>query len=153
MRYLGGKCKIAKQIAELINSINGYSLYLEPFCGAVNVASLIKIQHKILNDKNPYLIAMLKAVQNGWIPPENVSKEEYYLAKKNQDIEPHIAGFVGFACSFAGKLWGSYAKTNNKNRNYAKQGKNSMYLVTLQLFSKLSLNKKLEMERINVLKL
>ena len=101
---------------------------MEPFCGSCNVASKVHIKNKILNDKNPYLIAMFKALQNGWIPPTKVSEEEYQLAKKNQDIEPHIAGFVGFACSFAGKFWGGYARDSKGGGvgNYALRGYNSI---------------------------
>jgi len=53
---------------------------------------------------------MFKSLQNGWIPPTIVTEEDYTNAKKNQDEEPHVAGFVGFACSFAGKYWGGYAR-------------------------------------------
>ena len=155
MRYFGGKSKIASNISNFINNIleRGYdtcsileenkksqdifqvlstrereSTYVEPFCGSCNVASKIHIKKKILNDKNPYLIAMFKALQNGWIPPTEVSEEEYQLAKKNQDKEPHIAGFIGFACSFAGKFWGGYARDTKGGGegNYALRGHNSI---------------------------
>lgn len=154
MRYFGGKAKIAKDISNYINNLlnKGDSLcnileenkeyqnkyqssltlhthththYVEPFCGACNVASKVHIKNKILNDKNPYLIEMFKSLQNGWIPPEYVSEEDYQKAKIEQDIKPHIAGFVGFACSFAGKFWGGYAR-DNKDGNYALRGKNSV---------------------------
>jgi len=101
---------------------------VEPFCGSCNVASKVHIKNKILNDKNPYLIEMFKALQNGWMPPTEVSEEEYQLFKKNQDIEPHVAGFVGFACSFAGKFWGGYARDTKGGGtgNYALRGHNSI---------------------------
>lgn len=71
---------------------------------------------------------MFKALQNGWIPPTNVSEEEYKQARINQDKEPHIAGFVGFACSFAGKFWGGYARDSKGGGtgNYALRGHNSI---------------------------
>lgn len=152
MIYFGGKSRISKQISTYINNLykgelhkcsiseeskeyrstfqsglipHTHTHYVEPFCGACNVASKVNIQNKILNDKNPYLIQMFKALQNGWTPPENVSEEEYKKAKENQDTYPHIAGFVGFACSFAGKFWGGYAR-DNKGGNYALRGKNSI---------------------------
>ena len=102
--------------------------YVEPFCGSVNVASKVNIKNKILNDKNPYLIAMFKKLQEGWIPPTIVTEEDYANAKKNQDKEPHIAGFVGFACSFAGKYWGGYARDSKGGGegNYALRGHNSI---------------------------
>ena len=102
--------------------------YVEPFCGSVNVASKINIKNKILNDKNPYLIAMFKKLQEGWIPPTIVTEEDYANVKKNQDEEPHVAGFVGFACSFAGKYWGGYARDSKGGGegNYALRGHNSI---------------------------
>jgi len=125
MQYFGGKQKIAKYISKYINSTHTHTQYVEPFCGSCNVASKVNIENKILNDKNKYLIEMFKALQNGWIPPEVVTEEDYKNTKLNQDIEPHIAGFVGFACSFAGKFWGGYAR-DNKGGNYALRGKNSI---------------------------
>ena len=152
MRYFGGKSKIAKDIASYINNIilenevkkcntlaesvkyqkksqniltHTHTHYVEPFCGSCNVASKVKSDKKTLNDKNNYLIAMFQALQNGWVPPSEVSVEEYYQAKQNMNLEPHIAGFIGFACSFAGKFWGGYAR-DNKGGNYALRGKNSI---------------------------
>lgn len=125
MQYFGGKQKIASYISKYINSTHTHTQYVEPFCGSCNVAHKINIENKILNDKNPYLIEMFKALQNGWIPPEIVTEEDYKNAKINQDKEPHIAGFVGFACSFAGKFWGGYAR-DGKGGNYALRGKNSI---------------------------
>lgn len=130
MQYFGGKQRISTQIARFIDSVHTHTHthYVEPFCGSCNVASKVNIQNKILNDKNPYLIAMFKSLQNGWIPPEIVTENDYYIAKQNQDIEPHVAGFVGFACSFAGKFWGGYARDGKdvNSGNYALRGKNSI---------------------------
>jgi DNA adenine methylase len=130
MRYFGGKTKIAKYISEYINArihthTHTHTHYAEPFCGSCNIAILVNATVKLLNDKHKYLIAMFQALQNGWIPPTSVSEQEYYSAKQNQDNEPWIAGFVGFACSFAGKWWGGYAR-DNKGGNYALRGHNSV---------------------------
>jgi len=125
MRYFGGKQRISKQISELINKINTYDKYVEPFCGSCNVASKIKIENKILNDKNKYLIEMFNALKCGWIPPDVVSEDDYKFTKENQDIIPCIAGFIGHACSNSGKYWGGYAR-DSTTRNYAENGKNSI---------------------------
>lgn len=131
IQYFGGKQRISKPISELINThTHTYTHYVEPFCGSCNVASKIKIKHKTLNDKNPYLIAMFQALQKGWLPPTEVSEDEYKAVKLNQDKEPHIAGFVGFACSFAGKYWGGYARDKKgkvNTGNYALRGYNSIF--------------------------
>jgi DNA adenine methylase len=153
MRYFGGKAKIAKQISSYINNLScnisevnkespnisqnllthththTHSVYVEPFCGSCNVATKVNISNKILNDKHPYLIAMWKELQDGWIPPDNISEELYYKIKAKQDQYPYLAGFVGFACSFAGKYWGGYARDNkdvDKVELYALRGHNSV---------------------------
>jgi DNA adenine methylase len=71
---------------------------------------------------------MFIALQNGWKPPKEVSEQDYADAKKNQDKEPHVAGFIGFACSFAGKFWGGYARDSKGGGggNYALRGYNSI---------------------------
>jgi len=124
MRYFGGKTKIAKDIANYINT-HTHTHYAEPFCGACNIAINVNCSVKLLNDKHKYLIAMFKKLQEGWIPPDSITEEEYYTTKKNQDSVPWLAGFVGFACSFAGKWWGGYAR-DNKGGNYALRGHNSI---------------------------
>ena len=43
MQYFGGKQKISKYIADHINSTHTHTHYVEPFCGACNVASKVKI--------------------------------------------------------------------------------------------------------------
>lgn len=130
MQYFGGKARIAKGISEWINDTHTHTHthYAEPFCGSCNVASKVRIPNKLLNDKNPYLIAMFQALQNGWIPPVHVSEADYYACKANQANEPHVAGFVGFACSFAGKFWGGYArdKKGSDEGEYALRGHNSI---------------------------
>lgn len=132
MMYFGGKQRIAKQLASIINRIaicNNISTYVEPFCGACNIAERVNISKKILNDKHPYLIAMFKALQNGWIPPDDVSEELYTFVKNNKDIEPHLSGFVGFGCCFYSKFFRGYARgtySNGKPRNYAFIAKQSL---------------------------
>jgi DNA adenine methylase len=151
LSYFGGKSKIAKDIANFINrrfvcSIseenkelqntlqNGLTLhththththYVEPFCGACNVASKIHIKNKILNDKHTYLIEMFKALQNGWIPPKELLKEEYEYIRNNLDENKALSGFVGFGCSFSGIWFSNYAK-DNTGRNYCLNAHNSI---------------------------
>lgn len=83
---------------------------------------MVNAETKILNDKHEYLIAMYKALQNGYELPENLSKEEYYDIKANKDRDKALTGFVGFGCSFGGKWFGGYAK-NNSGNNYCLQAK------------------------------
>jgi len=75
MHYMGGKSRISKPIAEIINSFaEGGGTFASLFCGACSVESKVKgYEHIILNDKQEYLIALLKAVQQGYIPPEEMT--------------------------------------------------------------------------------
>jgi len=129
MQYLGGKSRIARQIAEIINKhVTKDTNFISLFCGTCSVESRINTEHKTLNDAQPYLIALLKAVQKGWEIPSEITREQYYDVKRalgSEEEDKALAGFVGFGCSFGGKWFGGYAK-NNSGTNYALQSKNSM---------------------------
>jgi DNA adenine methylase len=126
MQYLGGKSRVAKEIASVINLVSGDTNFVSLFCGACSVESLVKAETITLNDSHPYLIALLRGVQDGSVYlPENVSKEIYYWIKSNPDFDPALTGFVGFGCSFGAKWWGGYAQ-NKAGTNYAAQAKRSL---------------------------
>lgn len=126
MQYMGGKSRISKQIAEILNSaIDKDTPFISLFCGSCVIESKVQADIKILNDKHPYLIAMWQALQNGWMPPDVVTKEEYYRVKSNIDENPALTGFVGFGCSFGGKWWGGYAK-DKRGDDYCGQAKRGL---------------------------
>ena len=126
MQYMGGKSRISKQIAEVLNSaIDKNTPFVSLFCGSCAIESKVQADVKILNDKHPYLIAMWQALQNGWMPPDAVTKEEYYHVKANMDENPALTGFVGFGCSFGGKWWGGYAK-DKRGDDYCGQAKRGL---------------------------
>ena len=123
---MGGKSRISKQIAEILNSaIDKDTPFVSLFCGSCAIESKVQADVKILNDKHPYLIAMWQALQNGWMPPDVVTKEEYYRVKDNMDENPALTGFVGFGCSFGGKWWGGYAK-DKRGDDYCGQAKRGL---------------------------
>lgn len=118
MQYMGGKSKISTPIAQNINHIlNLGQTFVSLFCGSCAVEAKVEAEHKILNDKHPYLIAMWKALQNGWIPPEIITRDDYYYVKNHLNDNMALSGFVGFGCSFGGKWWGGLA-ANKKGDNY-----------------------------------
>lgn len=126
MQYFGGKFRIASDIAGFINKHIDNRDYVEPFCGACNVISMVLTNgKKFAFDINKYLIEMLESVRDGWVPPTKISEEEYRFFKENKEYNPSVTGFVGFACSFAGKWFGGYAK-NLRGDNFAKNGSNSL---------------------------
>ena len=112
MRYMGGKCLISNEIASIINPFTWGGLdeehrpFVSLFCGGCAIEAKVKADIKICNDVHPYLIAMWKGLQNGWTPPDAISKEEYQYIKAHKDEDPALTGFVGFGCSFGGKWFG-----------------------------------------------
>lgn len=119
MRYQGGKSRIAKHIASIINSQPG-DFYLEPFVGGSSVLALVDKPNRVATDIEPNLIAMWKSVQDGWVPPSNVSRELYNDLRESNEVTA-LRGFVGYACSWGGKWFGGYASGGEKesHRNYA----------------------------------
>ena len=125
MQYFGGKQRISKQLSQYLNNqLEDEQPFVDLFCGSCNVMTKIDTNRlRIANDKHKYLIDMWKALQGGWLPPDRISRREYKLIRENKDDDPHLAGFVGFGCSFAGKWFGGYA--NSDNRNYCLNAYNS----------------------------
>lgn len=147
MQYQGGKSRISKQIAEVIknevlrwqeqNSQINSCCYRERererdcdtlvslFCGSCSIESKVNIPNKICNDKHPYLIAMWQGLQNGWIPPDVITEDEYKYIREHKDENPALTGFVGFGCSFGGKWFGGLAR-NKKGDNYCARANRSL---------------------------
>lgn len=128
MRYQGGKSKIAKPIANIIDATNNLrgGILVSLFCGTCSVESRVQsFKHIICNDNHEYLIEMLKGVQSGYELPNTVTEEQYKHIKANPDRDKILTGFVGIACSFGGKWFGGYGKSST-GRNFADEGKRSL---------------------------
>ncbi len=124
MQYMGSKNRLSKELMPFIlkNRKEG-QYYVEPFVGGANMMNKIT-GNRIAADSNDYLIALWDALQKGWIPPNEMSKEEYIDIKDNKDNHPkELVAFAGFMCSFGAKWFGGYAK-NARGDNYAKSGHN-----------------------------
>jgi len=87
-RYAGGKYRLGRHIADSIDRYeNMYDYchgvtqkrdYFEPFVGMCGVMRHIKSDRKRIGcDLNLDVIAMWKALQRGWVPPMEVTEEEY----------------------------------------------------------------------------
>lgn len=124
MRYMGGKFKIRKAIGEFINRNLEDRDYYEPFVGAAWVLSEVKAENRFASDANHWLITMWKALQDGWVPPDEVSEELYNQYNKDKPIDDPMTAFVGFGCSFGGKWFGGYARGGSIN--YAQTAKNGL---------------------------
>ena len=68
---------------------------------------------------------MWKGLQDGWRPPDIITKDEYYYIKEHKDENPALTGFVGFGCSFGGKWFGGLA-ANKKGDNYCTRAERSL---------------------------
>lgn len=125
MQYFGGKARLAKKIAAIIESARPNSTtFTDVFTGGLNVVCAMSGE-RIANDGNVPLINMYKAIQEGWEVPSAVTKEEYDRIKAIRDPADPMTAFAGIACSYGGKWFGGYAK-NKRAENFALQAKNSL---------------------------
>jgi DNA adenine methylase len=119
---MGSKNRIAKHLLPImLAERKPDQWWVEPFVGGANMID--KVEGKRMgNDSHDFLIALLVALRDGYIPPTDINKELYYAVKsKPQEYPKELVGFVGFLCSFGGKWWGGYA-FNKKGDNYAERG-------------------------------
>jgi DNA adenine methylase len=125
MQYFGGKQRIAGRVSEFLSSqYDGCSYYFEPFIGGGSVCARMGGK-RFASDKNEYLVAMWRALQDGWLPPTSVSEEEYARVRAEPDKDKALTAFVGFGCSYSGKWFGGYARSDGE-RNYALNAYNSL---------------------------
>ena len=121
MRYQGGKSRIANQISTTIIEKIGElkcDTFISLFCGscAVEVKLANLFNNTICNDNHKYLIALYKALQNGYNPPAYITEEEYRRVRSNIDTElPEYVGFVGFGSSFGGRWFEGYGRSKKPN--------------------------------------
>lgn len=116
MQYMGGKSRIAKYIAAEINKVRKPGqLVWDAFCGGLSVSVALSKHGPVLStDANAALINLYKAVQNGWEPPTEVSKETWTAAKSLPDTDP-MKAFCGFGCSWGG-IWFSGFVESHRSR-------------------------------------
>jgi DNA adenine methylase len=119
MRYIGSKARIVSDILPIIlKDRKEGQLYVEPFAGSFTVVSKVT-GNRLASDFNSYLIAMFKAVRDGWIPPESLSKEDYYKIRAHKEMFPdYLVGFVGFGCSFGARWFTTYAETEKGREDF-----------------------------------
>lgn len=126
MKYMGSKARLVKDLAPLINSIiskNKINTYIEPFVGGANMIQHIECKNKIGSDNNEYLVELWKALQNGWTPPSEITKDLYIDIKQNKNnYGKELVAVAGFCATYNAKWFGGYAgKVKTKigtQRNY-----------------------------------
>lgn len=120
MRYMGGKSRIAKELtAVMLAQSPGRSVYVEPFLGGGAVAAHMGQHFEIAqySDFHEDLMLMWASVLDGWVPPTDVTYEEYQ-AERYAATPSARRGFVGYGCSFGGRWFEGYARY--KETNFAK---------------------------------
>lgn len=143
IKYMGSKSRIAKDIVPIIQKYiddNEITSYIEPFCGGANVIDKIKCKNRIASDINPYLIALLKRVQNKEELYDEVPKELYDKVRasynnKDNSFENWEYGNIGFLASYNGRFFdGGYAKSGyeklknggQRYRDYYRESKDNI---------------------------
>ena len=121
MRYFGGKARIGKRLAAVLNNCEG-KRYWEPFCGMFSVGKHVTGE-RVASDAQLDLIMLLEAVRDGWRPPATLTECEYDILRTARPTP--LRAFAGFGCSNSGKFFGGYARENT-GRNFALNAKRSL---------------------------
>lgn len=149
IKYMGSKSRIAKDIVPIIQKYindNEITSYIEPFCGGANVIDKIKCKNRIASDINPYLVALLKRVQNKENLYEEVSKELYDAVRtsfnnKDNAYADWEYGNIGFLASYNGRFFdGGYARPgyeklkngSQRFRDYYREAKDNILSQNLE---------------------
>lgn len=139
MKYMGGKNKISKYIAEFIKNLVNKDMvdgYLEPFCGSLAITVHMTDYKKVIaSDNHPDLIKLWKSVQQNKFRPPKTLTEDKWNKIKNYKSPSALKAFVGFGCSFGGKFFGGYAQkyTNGKKEDFLKAATNSINKIKLKI--------------------
>lgn len=132
MKYPGSKNRVASEILPIILAGRKKGQHwVEPFAGGFNLADKVE-NPRLLNEKNPFIVAMFKAVLSGWTPPNTLSESEYLHIRENKHAHPaHLVGFAGVGCAYSGKWFGGYAR--GEGRNYAAESQRNVLKQALKL--------------------
>jgi DNA adenine methylase len=127
MRYLGGKSKIRKQIANYLKIIRKPNQpYWEPFVGGGWVLMEMSGQPIYASDKNEALIFMWRKLQQGWQPPSTLTEETFNEIRRG-GFDAALTAFASIGCAFAGKWGAGYAKEGKRGEcNFADVAKRSL---------------------------
>lgn len=134
MRYSGSKSRIASDILGIVtNGLSGDMLYIEPFVGGCNTFGLVNHPYKVGIDNNPYLIDMWKMFQCGYLPPIDVSRDDYEflrgIARRNEFDSNYswLVGYVLNSCSYGSAWCNGYASYNaNRGENHVLEAYNNL---------------------------
>ena len=126
MIYMGSKNRIAKEILPIMLKEREERTWVEPFVGGANIID--KVQgNRIGNDNQEYVIALYKALQNGYVPPKEVTSDFFFEVENNKDKYPkELVGYLGTQLTFGCEWWGSFRRDNTGKRNYGVEAYNNV---------------------------
>ena len=126
MKYMGSKNRIAKEILPIMLKEREERTWVEPFVGGANIID--KVQgNRIGNDNQEYVIALYKALQNGYVPPKEVTSDFFFEVENNKDKYPkELVGYLGTQLTFGCEWWGSFRRDNTGKRNYGVEAYNNV---------------------------
>lgn len=132
MKYMGSKSRISNHILPIIlKDRKPDQFYVEPFVGGCN--SIDKVDNpRIASDKNKYIIAMWKGLQENRNRPRDIPKELYSLARDVyngketsfnhlMEMDDFMVGWIGWMGSYNGRFFdGGYSGhcVGKSKRNY-----------------------------------
>ncbi len=135
MQYAGGKNRIAKDVRRFImDTAPKRERCLEPFMGGGSMTEELAPYFKeyVAADYHDELVLLWKALQAGWEPPLHISEERYEELKNDPTPSPERS-FAGYACSWGGMWFQSYARAGDAYEekvgypvNYAERGRTSV---------------------------
>lgn len=92
MQYMGSKRRFVKDLLPImLESRKEGQYWVEPFVGGANMIRHVD-GNRIGADVHEYLIALLKAVRDGWKPPTEVSCEMHRDVRINKQNYPFGSG-------------------------------------------------------------
>jgi len=121
---MGSKNRIAKEIIPIITKnrkVDQY--YVELFCGGLGTMDKIGGK-RIASDKNKYLIAMWKGLQQNQNRPHEIPKELYVRARAeynngtNIEFDDFQIGWIGWMASFNGRFFDGGYSGKTEKRDY-----------------------------------
>lgn len=127
MLYMGSKARLSKELAPIIQSfiVEDTQAYVEPFVGGGNMIDKIRCEKRLGYDLEPYVVACLSALRDGWIPPKVITEAEYKDIQRNKSNYPdYLVGYAGYQLSFAGKFFGGYRRDKVGKQDYCKNAYN-----------------------------
>lgn len=138
MKYMGSKNRIANDILPIIlKERKENQWYVEPFCGGLGTFDKVN-GNRLGSDKNKYLIAMWKGLQENRDKPLEISKELYSKARTeynngtNIEFDDFLIGWIGWMASFNGRFFDGGYSGKTTTRNYVdEQIRNTLKQVEL----------------------